>query len=194
MEQATSILDACCGPRLMHHVKNDPRILAMDIRRCETTLCDGRTVRVAPDTIADFTNMPFAGNSFDLVIFDPPHLCKAGPKSYMVAKYGKLPKDYIPTIAAGFSECWRVLKPGHTLFFKWSTVQIPIRFIAGCFPDEPIIHTRQGTTHIFIFQKSRKWENIALLSKYDLRDAAVAHAVEHAKRAAASPEPKTAQP
>lgn len=38
--------------------------------------CGSRTI-VSPDIVADFTKMPFPDNSFELVVFDPPHLIKA---------------------------------------------------------------------------------------------------------------------
>ncbi len=36
------ILDACCGGKMFYFDKNDPRVLFQDIRKEETTLCDGR--------------------------------------------------------------------------------------------------------------------------------------------------------
>lgn len=75
------ILDACCGSRMFWYNKSDPRTLFMDNRELDTTLCDGRSLVVAPDVVADFRNMPFADETFHLVIFDPPHLIRAGEKS-----------------------------------------------------------------------------------------------------------------
>lgn len=50
----------------------------MDNRQLTDTLCDGRTLNVNPDVIADFRDMPFPDESFYLVVFDPPHLINAG--------------------------------------------------------------------------------------------------------------------
>lgn len=73
--------------------KKNPLTLFVDIRDEEHVLCDGRDLKVHPDLIADFTNLPFPDKSFKLVVFDPPHLLKAGDNSWLAKKYGKLPED-----------------------------------------------------------------------------------------------------
>lgn len=51
-------------------------------------------VNVTPDVVADFRDMPFEDNTYDLIVFDPPHLKLAGPNSsIMKAQYGQLDKD-----------------------------------------------------------------------------------------------------
>lgn len=87
------ILDACCGSRMFWFDKKNPNVLFQDIRDAEYTLCDGRKLEVHPDVIADFTEMPYPDSSFKLVVFDPPHLLKAGKDSWLAKKYGKLPED-----------------------------------------------------------------------------------------------------
>lgn len=71
------ILDACCGGKMFYFDKHDDRVLFQDIRKMETTLCDGRNFEVNPDVQADFTNMPYPANSFRMVVFDPPHLLRS---------------------------------------------------------------------------------------------------------------------
>lgn len=71
--------------------KHDPRVLFGDSRTFSGKLCDGRTFTVEPDEVMDFRNMPFRDESFQLVIFDPPHLRRVGDNSWMKAKYGQLP-------------------------------------------------------------------------------------------------------
>lgn len=111
------ILDPCCGGRMFYYEKRDPRVLYSDIRYEEHVLCDGRVFTVSPDSIADFRGLPHPDDSFHLVVFDPPHLERCGPRSWQRKKYGKLTKGtWREDLAAGFSECWRVLKPGGTLF------------------------------------------------------------------------------
>ena len=95
-----SILDVCCGGRMFYFDKNDDRVNFCDIREEKYTLCDGRSFEVAPDTVADFRNLPFEDESFYLVVFDPPHLVRLGRNSWMSKKYGKL------------NESWRCLKNG----------------------------------------------------------------------------------
>ncbi len=153
-----SILDACCGSKMFHFDKNNKDVLFVDKRKENLKLNDGRTIVINPDMICDFTNMPFKDNSFNLVIFDPPHLIKAGKKSYMRQKYGRLDADWHTQIKKGFSECWRVLKPGGTLIFKWSEVQIKLSEVLALAPAEPLIGNRgRGKTkpksHWILFYK-----------------------------------------
>lgn len=113
------ILDACCGSRMFWFDKENGDTLFMDERELETELCDGRKLIVKPDIVADFKNMPFEDESFYLVVFDPPHLLKAGQNSWLAKKYGKLDEDtWQSDIAEGFKECMRVLKTNSTLIFK----------------------------------------------------------------------------
>lgn len=70
------ILDACCGSRMFWFDKEHPAAVFMDNRSITKTLCDGRRFEVKPDLIADFREIPFPDESFRLVVFDPPHLCR----------------------------------------------------------------------------------------------------------------------
>ena len=118
--------------------KHDPRVLFGDSRTFSGKLCDGRTFTVEPDEVMDFRNMPFKDESFQLVIFDPPHLRRVGDNSWMKAKYGQLPPDgWKQYLKDGFDECWRVLAPGGTMVFKWNEHQIKIGRIKDCFPAPP---------------------------------------------------------
>lgn len=58
------ILDACCGSRMFWFDKENPLTMFLDIRDEEITACDGRSIKVRPDLIADFRNIPFEANSF----------------------------------------------------------------------------------------------------------------------------------
>lgn len=150
------ILDACCGARSFWYNKNNPLAMFMDIRRESSELCDGRTLNIDPDIIADFRNMPFPSNSFRLVVFDPPHLRWCGDNSYMKAKYGRLSPDYRNDIVQGLSECWRVLQPFGVLVFKWNEQQIKVAPILKQFGREPLfghITGRSGKTRWLCFMK-----------------------------------------
>lgn len=50
----------------------------MDNRVLHDTLCDGRKLDVEPDVVGDFRDIPFEDNTFNMVVFDPPHLLKGG--------------------------------------------------------------------------------------------------------------------
>lgn len=74
MTDNTTILDMCFGSRMFWHDKSDPRAVFIDNRAEQHTLCDGRSLVISPDVIADFRQLPFADEYFPVVVFDPPHL------------------------------------------------------------------------------------------------------------------------
>ena len=126
------------------------------VRFDNVTLCDGRRLRVEPDIIADFTKLPFCSKSFEVVIFDPPHLKRAGKTSWLAQKYGVLPKDWELFLAQGFAECFRVLKPFGTLVFKWNSDQIPFSKVIKLAPEPPMFGDRRGKTRWTIFVKGAR--------------------------------------
>lgn len=122
-------------------------------------LCDGRHFSVRPDIVADFTALPFPDGSFRLVVFDPPHLVRAGEASYTAIKYGRLDPDWRTTLRAGFRECMRVLRPGGTLIFKWSEYQIPVKDVLEVIGDVPLFGHRSGRaskTHWMVFMREEE--------------------------------------
>src|SRR5690625_5255468 len=133
--------------------KQNENVLYMDNRQLETTLCDGRTLNVNPDVIADFRNMPFSGESFYMVVFDPPHLIKAGKNSWLGKKYGILADSWPTDIKQGFDECMRVLKTNGTLIFKWNEDQIKLREILKVIDYKPLFGNRRAKTHWLVFMK-----------------------------------------
>lgn len=151
------ILDACCGSKMFWYNKNEPHTTYIDNRNEKGKVKDRdyiRTVQVSPDIVADFRNLPFKSNTFDLVIFDPPHLIKAGEHSWLKMKYGVLPeKDWQGYIKKGFDECVRVLKPTGTLLFKWSNGQIEFNQIFKAIGQKPILGDRRGSTRWSVFIK-----------------------------------------
>lgn len=98
------ILDACCGSKLFWFDKKCNFATYMDIRE-ETYEIYNKKVNVKPDVIADFRDMPFEDCTYDLVVFDPPHLKWVGQNSIMKGQYGQLDKDRWPEdIKQGISE------------------------------------------------------------------------------------------
>ena len=149
-----TILDACCGSRMFWFDKNHPDVVYMDNRELETVLCDGRTLNIKPDIVADFRNIPFPDNSFYLVVFDPPHLIRAGENSWLATKYGKLnPDNWRETIRGGFRECIRVLKPNGTLVFKWNEEQVKLKEVLEAVETKPLFGNRRAKTHWLVFMK-----------------------------------------
>ncbi len=147
------ILDACCGSRMFWFDKNNPHALFMDNRELNTNLCDGRSLVIKPDIVADFRNMPFDDNSFKLVVFDPPHLIRAGKSSWLAKKYGILEETWRDDIKNGFAECMRVLEPYGTLIFKWNEEQIKLAEILRVIPDRPLFGDKRAKTHWLVFMK-----------------------------------------
>lgn len=156
-----SVLDPCCGAKMCWFQKESVDTVFLDNRKESHILCDGRTFVVAPDAIADFRQLPFPDESFNLVLFDPPHLHTAGQSSWLAKKYGKLDKSWKGYLSAGFNECWRVLRYGGTMIFKWNETQIKVKEVLSCFSQTPLFGhttTQRLNTHWMTFYKSRQSE------------------------------------
>lgn len=109
----------------------------------------------------DFRNTPFKDNEFDMVIFDPLHLIHAGEQSWPAKKYGVLNSEtWQDDLRAGFNECFRVLRVGGTLVFKWSETQIKLAEIMKLTEYKPIVGNKRSNTHWLIFYKGAQNERI----------------------------------
>lgn len=145
------ILDACCGSRMFWFDKNNPNVLFQDIRNEEHILCDGRKLEVHPDVLGDFTKMEYPDGTFQMVVFDPPHLDNANETSYMAQKYGTLRRvDWKEYIKKGFDECMRVLKEHGTLIFKWNESRIPVSRIIEVIGKQPLFGHRTASKTIWL--------------------------------------------
>ena len=159
------VLDACCGSRMFWYDKKDSRAMFVDKRR-EIHVCPpiethpkGYTITIAPDTQADFTALPFPDETFYHVIFDPPHFVRSGKPGFLAMKYGWLPGDWREMLCKGFEECFRVLKAGGTLVFKWTDTDTPLREVLALTPERPLYGHKTGAkarTHWVAFLKSCK--------------------------------------
>lgn len=124
-ESSPRVLDPCSGSRMMWFDRGHPDVVFGDKRRETVTVTDRshgradgtRTLTVCPDLLMDFRALPFEDCSFRLVAFDPPHLVRAGPRSWLAAKYGKLGQDWRDDLRQGFAECFRVLASDGVLVF-----------------------------------------------------------------------------
>ena len=158
-----SILDPCCGSRMMWFDKQDQRCLFGDARAETHLLKDRQYLRpleIRPDVQLDFTALPFPDGQFKLVVLDPPHLVHAGQKSWLAKKYGTLGADWREDLRRAFAECFRVLADGGVLIFKWNENQIPVKEILALTNQQPLFghttmkHKRNQTqTHWFTFMK-----------------------------------------
>lgn len=158
------LLDVCCGTKMMWVNRKNPAVIFGDIRQETIKIKDRshgktdgtRTLSIEPDTLLDFRNLPYKNDSFWHVLFDPPHLIRAGQKSWLAAKYGVLKKDWRDDLKQGFEECLRVLKPHGTLVFKWSEVQIKVGEVLALAPQPPAygqVSGRGHMTHWLVFIK-----------------------------------------
>lgn len=151
-----TILDPCSGSRMFWFDPDNQGVLFGDIRDEQHMLCDGRVLKVEPDVLMDFRSMPFDDDSFRLVVFDPPHLRKAGPASWLRAKYGILSDDWREDLRRGFAECFRVLDHEGILIFKWNETQIKVGEVTKLTPHTPLFGHKSGksnNTHWICFMK-----------------------------------------
>lgn len=158
------VLDPCCGSRMMWFDRSHPDVVFGDQRREILTLADRshgrdggtRTLRIEPDVLLDFRALPYPDGHFKLVAFDPPHVVRAGPKSWLAAKYGKLGQAWRDDLRAGFSECFRVLEADGVLVFKWNETQIKVREVLALTHVHPLFGNTSGRkagTHWLVFMK-----------------------------------------
>ncbi|MFT8477711.1 MAG: class I SAM-dependent methyltransferase [Liquorilactobacillus sp.] len=147
------ILDACCGSRMFWYDKQEPHTTYMDIRKYYEELPTGHVINVDPDIQGNFTNMDFEDNTFDLVVFDPPHLIHAGKTSWLAKKYGVLPNTWQTALARGFDECRRVLKQNGVLIMKWNEDQIKTTEMLKAIVARPIFGDRRSKTRWLVFLK-----------------------------------------
>lgn len=151
------ILDVCCGSKMFWFDKHNPYVTYCDNRKVQRhEYYPKRYIEICPDTVCDFTNLPFPDGSYQLVVFDPPHLIRAGDKSWLKKKYGMLEGDWRRMLHDGFDECFRVLADDGIMIFKWSEIQVPLRDILPLSPYPPLFGHRSGksnNTHWLCFMK-----------------------------------------
>lgn len=166
MTEQPRVLDPCCGSRMMWFDRQHPDVVFGDCRSEVLTVTDRshgrtngtRTLCIEPDVLLDFRDLPYPDGAFSLVAFDPPHVVRAGPKSWLAAKYGKLGNNWRDDLRQGFSECFRVLAANGVLVFKWNETQIKVREVLELAPAQPLFGNTSGKkagTHWYVFIKPR---------------------------------------
>jgi len=154
------ILDVCCGSRMFWFDKKNPSVIFGDNRELDTTLCDGRKLEIKPNILMDFRKIPYVNDFFKLVVFDPPHMKSLGKNSWMAKKYGVLGETWREDLKTGFSECFRVLKDGGILIFKWNESDIKVREILELVNYNALFGHKSGKlqkTHWICFMKDSKF-------------------------------------
>jgi SAM-dependent methyltransferase len=153
------VLDACCGGRAFWFDKQDSRALFVDKRQGVFPIVresPRSPVVVNPDWCGSFTAMPFPSDTFDHIIFDPPHIIESSASGNVAKTYGVLRGEWREELRGGFAECFRVLRPGGTLIFKWNELHIPVNEILALTPNKPLYGHRSGKaskTHWVAFIK-----------------------------------------
>ena len=100
---ATTALDATYGNRKFWTADTALRVTSLDLDPAR-----------ARDVCGDFRALPFLNDSFDVVIFDPPHLSYPGKHSAMGKRFGgwKNHAAMRAGITAGCREAWRAARLG----------------------------------------------------------------------------------
>lgn len=149
------VLDMTAGSRMMWFNKHNEIATFVDKRCLHEQLSSGHVIDVNPDVLADWTlGLPFNNETYNLVLFDPPHLIHAGDNSWLAKKYGTLNADnWKEIIKLGFDEGMRVLKQNGTLIFKWNDSQIPLPEILNVIGIEPLFGQKRQKTHWLVFMK-----------------------------------------
>ena len=81
------IIDVACGSKMFWFDKQNPYVEFCDNRVVpKQEFYPKRYIKISPDTVCDFTNLPFSNNTFYLAVFDPPHLIHVGDKSCVKLK------------------------------------------------------------------------------------------------------------
>ncbi len=167
------ILDATVGSRSIWYQKNNPFTVFVD-KRCGTEysvsenskFSNNRVIKIYPDIRAVWQNLPIKSSSFDMVVFDPPHLFKDRGKklSLMSKRYGVFYNDsWRQELSNGLIELFRVLKNEGTFIFKWNDTDIPVEEPLKLFPYPPLFGSRTGQknkTHWIVFIKHSSNMNI----------------------------------
>lgn len=149
------ILDATCGGRSIWHPENKERedTLYIDRREEEPGFHgqEGRTYAVEPDEVQDFRDLPYPDESFNLVVFDPPHEVRDDGMEQLsgiiLKKYGALHAEtWQEDLRAGFTELCRVLRPGGTLVFKFADRGVDFEEVLSLAPVDPLLGTMTKKT------------------------------------------------
>lgn len=162
MGEEKYILDMTCGGRSIWFQKNHPHTIYFDQRDEEYEQTFGsdpsvRHIKVHPDVMGDFRDLPFPDNTFNLVVFDPPHIVGGGER-WLTKAYGQYASagEALSSVSAGILEGMRVLKPRGVLIFKWADTSIPVEEILSAIRLTPLFGHRSGKksgTHWLTFMK-----------------------------------------
>jgi SAM-dependent methyltransferase len=157
-----------------------------------------KDVVIKPDLLASFTEIPFPDETFVHVVFDPPHIQRMEATGKVSQTFGVLTPGWEEMLADGFRECFRVLKPGGTLIFKWCEVEVPLARVLALTQETPLYGHRSGKkaqTHWVAFLKpfgpqcqwltaSNEWKECGAKASHACPECGLAYCPEHAEKLA----------
>lgn len=161
------ILDATCGIKGIWYQKNHPFVTFIDKRyingkkqKTKNKISNRRVIRIKPNVITKWENLPFKNGSFDMVVFDPPHFIRnVKPDNFFYEKYDMLsPATWKQVLKDAFAELFRVLIDEGTFIFKWNECYRPVKEILPLIPYRPMFGTQVGknyNTYWILFIKHR---------------------------------------
>jgi len=151
------ILDVCCGGKMFWFDKNNKNTIYCDIRSHEKgyiTHCPNWSCE--PDIIADYRDLPFDDESFNLIVWDIPHIIKKST-GLITKKYGNLGANWSPDTQKAFDCIWSKLKDKGVLIFKYSDLDIKVSDMLNLFPVKPLFGTMTkksvNNTYWFCYMK-----------------------------------------
>lgn len=66
------VIDVACGSKMFWFDKDNPDVEFCDKRAIERQeYYPGRYIEISPDTVCDFTALPFPDGAYKLAVFDP---------------------------------------------------------------------------------------------------------------------------
>jgi hypothetical protein len=151
------ILDVCCGGRMMWFDKDNKNTIYCDIREVEKgTIQYCPNWECKPDIIADYRDLPFDNNSFNLIVWDIPHIIKSST-GIISKKYGSLGENWKEDTKKAFNSIWSKLANKGVLIFKYNDIDIPVTDMLKLFPVKALFGTRTkkavNSTYFIVFMK-----------------------------------------
>lgn len=150
------ILDVTAGMRKIWFDKNQENTVFLDKKDDSELLMDYRNtmrainrygignykkrVRTNPTVVGDYAKIEYPNNTFDLIVFDPPHFIKKKQDVHWKFKtWGCLNAEtWQSEIKKATRELLRVLKPHGILIFKWNDTDVSVKEVLTLFPIKPL--------------------------------------------------------